>query len=102
MRMDNLARDSSMAIAAGMSYGKWKALHPHTAEIVPEKPKATKKKKSKPVRLCRWCGKEIPETANAHRRYCCAGCAYEGKLSAANERYREKKRRENPENIVKP
>ena len=92
--MDNLARDSSMAVAAGMSYGKWKALHPNTAGIVPEKPKQTK---SKPVRLCRWCGNEIPETANAHRRFCCAACAYEGKLRAANERYRAMKSRKEKE-----
>lgn len=28
--MDNLARDAMAAVQAGMTYGKWKVLHPHT------------------------------------------------------------------------
>ena len=28
--MDNLSKDAMAAMRAGMSYGKWKALHPHT------------------------------------------------------------------------
>ena len=95
--MDNLARDSTMAIASGMSYGKWKALHPNTAGIVLEKPKEKKtneKKQNYPVRLCRWCGKEIPDSANGHRRYCGEECAYEAKLKMATERYWEKNRKD--------
>lgn len=91
--MDNLARDSSMAIAAGMSYGKWKALHPHTSGIIPERPKEKEKKNTKPVRLCRWCGKEIPASAHGGRKYCDADCQYAGQLRRSNERYRVMKGR---------
>ena len=29
---DNLAKDAAAALAAKMSYGKWKAFHPHTKD----------------------------------------------------------------------
>lgn len=28
--MDNLSKDALAAVQAGMTYGKWKVLHPHT------------------------------------------------------------------------
>lgn len=31
--MDNLAKDAAAALAAGMSYGRWKAIHGNTAVI---------------------------------------------------------------------
>ena len=51
--MDNLARDAARALAAGQTYGKWKAEHPNTKdeEIEVEDPNA---------RRCDVCGKPIP------------------------------------------
>lgn len=71
--MDNLAKDAARALEAGMSYGKWKAEHPHTKgdEIVIEPPKPTKP--------CKVCGKAMPLRGHA-RSYCSDECAFEGKM----------------------
>lgn len=39
--MDNLAKDAAAALAAGMSYGKWKAMQ--------EQPEVREKKKRRPL-----------------------------------------------------
>lgn len=54
--MDNLARDAARALAAGQTYGKWKAEHPKTKDekIEVEDPN---------VRSCDVCGKPIPRGA---------------------------------------
>lgn len=64
--MDNTSRDAKAAKAAGMSYGKWKILHPETA------PK--KIEKTKYHRVCPECMTEF-ETDRADKVYCCAQCA---------------------------
>ena len=81
--MDKLSREVAKALAAGMSYGKWKAMQP----IV--KPEA------KPVEVdkgildnCNWCGKPFNSTHGA--KYCCDECRYEGNRHKANERERRR------------
>lgn len=75
---DKLAKDVSKAIAARMSYGKWKA----TQEIViPEK---------KPIGdmgICKYCGKPMDKGRYNNRGYCDFVCKY----NAAKDRERQRK-----------
>ena len=85
--LDRLTRDSTAAIAAGMSYGQWKALHPHTEDG-----------EGKKVKLCKICGNIIPPK---YRRgsggnnvvFCSYECSLEGKR-LRDRKYTEKKRAE--------
>ena len=69
--MDNLANDAARALAAGMSYGKWKHFHPHTKgeEIVVVDPN------TKP---CVICGKPMKKGGTL-KKYCSPECAYEAR-----------------------
>lgn len=64
--MDNTARDAKAAKAAGISYGKWKILHPETA------PK--KVEKAKYHRVCPCCGADFV-TDRVDKVYCNPDCA---------------------------
>lgn len=83
---DNLAKDATRALAAGMSYGKWKPDHPHTKDdeiIIPDP-------NTKP---CEVCGKPMKK-GGRHKKYCCEECAYQAKQMRDKEhkqRKREKK-----------
>lgn len=75
-KMDKLSQDVAKAMAAGMSYGKWKAMQ----DPVVIKPKEK--------HYCLNCGRElIPKTRNPPK-YCDAYCG---------NAYREKKYREKAE-----
>ena len=76
--LDQLTMDSIAAQKAGMSYGKWKALHPHTH--IP---------KAKPERPCKNCGEEIPSKFHKNVGFCCDLCRRE----AAKARDRNRKRK---------
>lgn len=65
--MDNTSRDAKAAREAGMSYGKWKILHPETA------PKKAERK-MKYHRICPECGAEF-DTDRVDKRYCNPDCA---------------------------
>lgn len=91
--MDNLAKDAAAALAAGMSYGKWKALQ--------ENPVPKKKTGELPEgwKLCKRCGK--PFKARKTQVYCEYSCqreeAVENDREKHNERmrqYRERKKAE--------
>lgn len=79
--MDNLAKDAARALAAGMSYGNWKALHPNTKDMVDEPA-------PQGWLICKHCGKPFKPTNNRKQFYCEAGC----QLAAQTERYREQNR----------
>lgn len=76
--MDRLAMAASAALAAGMSYGKWKALNPNWE---PPKEKPPEKIKG----YCKCCGTPIPADSKRFK-YCSDECA--DKRSA--ELYRER------------
>ena len=76
--MDNLAKDSTAALKAGMSYGMWKALHPFTKHEQ-EKPREN-------VKLCHRCGNPIPKSSQPSRKYCSDLC----KMAADSARYGNK------------
>lgn len=68
--MDKLAQDAAAALAAGMSYGKWKSLHPQIAEEKPETEKIPDG-----WRTCRYCGKPMdPSKCRNSQRYCNLEC----------------------------
>ena len=71
-----------------MTYGKWKALHPHTDEV---------EVLDKGVRLCAVCGGAIQKRSSTSGRqrklYCSADCAYEATVVRNREFYHRKKER---------
>lgn len=77
--MDNLAKDAAAALAAGMSYGYWKAMQ--------DKPVVIEKKEGPPEgwKVCPRCGKEFKPTQKRGKQiYCELECQKE----AQRERYR--------------
>ena len=81
---DKLSQEVAMALAAGMSYGKWKALQP---------PVTVKKELPEGWRYCPQCGK--PFKSGQGKRFCdiyCRTKAYAPKARECNRRnYRRKK-----------
>lgn len=76
--------DSTAALKAGMSYGKWKALHPHTEMAVPEVTETG------PKRPCRICGRELGRNG---KLYCNDICAHEAAKARKREYWKRKKER---------
>ena len=93
--VDQLTRDSIAAQKAGMTYGKWKALHyvpPVEVEIPKQEVEGPEVKEEDPERLCRTCGR--PVRGHANRRYCNDACKYEVAKIRQNEWQKAKYRRE--------
>ena len=85
-KMDRLSRDATEALKVGMSYGKWKALHPHTAEEeieVPDQRKLVDK-------FCEICGAQLDK---ATKRYCSPEHSYEAKKARCREYIQRKRER---------
>ena len=87
---DRLTRDAMAAQAAGMSYGHWKALHPHTEEVVQEEAPVLDDKRRNLT--CHWCGKTfITDTRHATRLYCddvCKQAAWTARSNMKNRTVR--------------
>ena len=94
--MDQLTRDCIAARQAGMSYGKWKALH-YVPPVEVETPKQEEQEEPevapKEVRVCRICGKPIPPEKRKDTRYCSQECIAEGNRQFQNAYYHRKKER---------
>ena len=69
---DNLALDCMAARASGMSYGKWKALHPLKHKET-AKPKQKANIRDDDMKICEYCKKEY-EPSRKTQRYCCDQC----------------------------
>lgn len=75
---DNLTLDAMDALAAGMTYGKWKALHPHT-KVANEPRLAKPKRADKPSvskvyeGICPVCGEKFTTTVK-NKKYCSEDC----------------------------
>lgn len=82
---DKLTQENAQALAAGMSYGKWKALQP--VAVKEEKP-------SLPIydmRKCAFCGLEFRQTySSSRKKYCGDWC----RKAAYDKRCRERQRGE--------
>ena len=81
---DKLTRENAQALAAGMSYGKWKALQP--VPVKAEKP-------PKPIytmRKCAFCGLEFRQSDGCGRKkYCSDRCREAAYRKACRERQRD-------------
>lgn len=88
--LDHLTRDVLAAEQAGMSYGKWKAKHPHTGEpddgfIPPDD--------GMEERVCAYCGgKFLASKARPAKIYCCE----EHRLKNGAEKEKERKKNRPP------
>ena len=85
--MDRLTMESIAAQKAGMSYGKWKALHHIVEVVVPEVKPEVK-------RPCKVCGGEIPAHVHKNARHCSAQCIRESEKATSRRCYWKKKERE--------
>ncbi len=64
---DQLAKDAAAALAAGMSYGRWKAMQ--------DPVQIYKKQDLEPGwRLCAWCGRPFKPKINRNQLYCEVYC----------------------------
>ena len=86
--MDRLTMDSIAAMRAGMSYGKWKALHPHTDIEAPQVDDSLPR--------CKICGGVIKR--KFAKLYCSDACEYEAQKIRSREYFRRKKERSLMEN----
>ena len=83
-KLDRLTRDAIAAQEAGMSYGQWKALHPHTPDEDDEKGQDLDP--DSVVATCEHCGERFVKFKwQTTRRFCGAEC---------QKNYNSKKRRE--------
>lgn len=80
-KMDRLTRDALAAEAAGMSYGKWKALHPHTGE---DEPAPITNPDVREI-VCLNCGGKFIRRHAHSVKYCSDDCrhAYNDRISKA-------------------
>ena len=81
--MDKLAYENHLALAAGMSYGKWKAMQ-NPVKIEPKKlPIGIETKK------CPWCGVEF-FSGDHKTKYCSKRCKQLARNDRMVQKYREK------------
>lgn len=76
-KLDHLTLDALAAEAAGMPYGKYKAIHPHTLyeEDQPEKKAPQAAEPEMIGTICARCGKVFYHTRKtASKKYCCEAC----------------------------
>ena len=77
-KKDKLAQDVSKAIAANMSYGKWKAMQEHPVKAKEEIPEGWK--------VCLWCGKPYKPKTRRTQFYCEAVCQREAQIERDRQR----------------
>lgn len=80
-KIDRLAQENAAALAAGMSYGKWKAkqpVKPIEAPAVAETPKYR--------HVCEYCGEEFFIKSKRLQKYCCEECREAAERQRAMER----------------
>lgn len=82
--MDRLAIESDMALKAGMSYGKWKALNKPVEIVMPERKNVMK-------RTCEYCGDEYWASDRRARKYCGVDCMKKASQKKLRERMRERR-----------
>ena len=93
--VDQLTQDYIAARKAGMTYGKWKALHyvpPVEVEIPKKGEMKPEVRDDLPKRACRYCGKEF-NAACSQKLYCNHDCYYEAGKIRSKAYYLRKKER---------
>lgn len=79
---DKLAQDASAALAANMSYGKWKALQDYT----PIQPK--ERIRSEWEKICAFCGEDF-EANRTNQLYCSRVCEKKSCYKRRKERLKK-------------
>ena len=90
--VDQLTLDCIAAQKAGMTYGKWKALHYVPPVEIPKQEVKPEVKEEALKRVCRYCGKEFV-VGHKLMWHCSEDCSYETQKARQKERYRMKKER---------
>lgn len=85
---DKLSSEVAMALAAGMSYGKWKAMQ------TPVKIEPKKNPIGIETQRCAWCGAEFTSYDNRNRKYCGDRCRMLRDKAYSRQKYIEKVERE--------
>ena len=84
--MDNLAKDAAAALAAGMSYGKWKAIHGDTKDAQEEE------SAQEGWRICQQCGRPFKPKSRRQQKYCDSVCQQDAQYERDREKYRTRNR----------
>lgn len=88
-KMDRLTRDAIAAQEAGMSYGKWKVLHPHTPDEDDEEEMAIDP--DSVVATCECCGEQfVKPRKNKVKRFCSTACQNRHNTKKRKEKARQK------------
>ena len=92
--VDQLTLDCIAAQKAGMTYGKWKALHhvPVAVVIPQQEVEVPQVEEEAPKRVCRYCGKEFTVT-HGSMLYCDSACKYEVDKARLKAKYWRNKER---------
>lgn len=98
-KLDRLTRDAIAAQEAGMSYGQWKALHPHTPEEDDEQeeepapaPAPIKLGPNQRLGTCAHCGKPFAlGFKQQNKLYCSTDCRIKHGNDARNDRRKRNK-----------
>lgn len=89
--LDHLTQDVLAAQAAGMSYGNWKAMHPHTGGREESEPEELTVDPDKRVLVCVKCGKTfLASSRSANQKYCSDACRYQQQTDRARELHPER------------
>ena len=87
-KLDRLTRDVLAAEAAGMSYGKWKVLHPHTPDEDEEEEQEMDP--DSVVVNCEYCGERFVKSKNNQaKRFCSANCQKNYNTAKRREKARQ-------------
>lgn len=92
--MDRLTRDAIAAEQAGMSYGQYKAQHPHTPDEEDAEPPRPKVDPGVYECTCAVCGKTFYMITKARHKYCGDYCRKYGKSQREAELRQIKKQEE--------
>lgn len=88
-KIDKLSRDSTAAIAAGMSYGKYMAMKNTTFFVKPPEDEIDEYAEYR--HTCLNCGKEFISETRLPRKYCSDYCRYEYYTKKKSLEYPQKK-----------
>lgn len=76
-KIDKLAQEVAMALAAGMSYGKWKAM---------QDPVKCEKPKDCELVVCKYCGKQFKPKVKKRQIYCDIYCQKKAQYAARRKK----------------
>lgn len=98
---DRLTLCVMAASEAGMSYGKYMALHRYHPPVQRRPPKPEMLEPAIPTRVCSYCGKVFSMEGRSHNsKYCSSKCQEDQGKKRYLEKYRQRKERERAEALA--